>query len=242
MSCRCQPHDSNAQSPPRGAARRRVRRAVRCARDRRLHRHALDGRGPRRLRQPRQAPPEGGGAARQGPAARQGQRRRSARGTSTSTTATSRRRTGSRRSSPRNVATSGADAARSQDCSRARPPRPSTPSTRSAARTSRTSCKRAIELSRQETVRNVEERDGSRELFTGDVIAADDAFEQAGAKLTRGLRRARRRLRRGGGRHRQLGLADHHRHRAARDRRRRRARGLGHPFGRAPRSRRSASG
>ena len=44
---------------------------------------------------------------------------------------------------------------------------------------------RAIGISRQETVDNVEERDGSRELFTGDVIAADDAFEQAGAKLTK---------------------------------------------------------
>ena len=54
-----------------------------------------------------------------------------------------------------------------------------------AAPTSPTRWQRAIEISRQETVANVEERDGSRELFTGEAIAADDAFEQAGAKLTK---------------------------------------------------------
>ena len=42
---------------------------------------------------------------------------------------------------------------------------------------------KALELSRDETVRNVEERDGSRNLFTGDALKADDAFEASGAKL-----------------------------------------------------------
>ena len=46
-----------------------------------------------------------------------------------------------------------------------------------------TKLERALELSRTETVENVEERDGSRSLFTGDVLEADEAVEQAGEQL-----------------------------------------------------------
>ena len=42
---------------------------------------------------------------------------------------------------------------------------------------------RAIELSRSETVENVEERDGSRTIFTGEVLKADTNFEKVGNAL-----------------------------------------------------------
>ncbi len=37
--------------------------------------------------------------------------------------------------------------------------------------------KRAVALSRTETVQNVEERDGSRDIFTGELLKADAAFD-----------------------------------------------------------------
>jgi methyl-accepting chemotaxis protein len=43
--------------------------------------------------------------------------------------------------------------------------------------------KRAVALSRTETLQNAEERDGSRAIFTGELIKADAAFTQAGNSL-----------------------------------------------------------
>ena len=54
--------------------------------------------------------------------------------------------------------------------------------------------KRAIALSRTETVQNAEERDGSRAVFTDELLEADTAFEQAGDKLIEAASTGRRRV------------------------------------------------
>jgi hypothetical protein len=43
--------------------------------------------------------------------------------------------------------------------------------------------KRAVSGSRAETVQNAEERDGSRAIFTDELLKLDDQFEQSGDKL-----------------------------------------------------------
>ena len=174
---------SDAQSPPRGAARRRVRRAVRCARVVAFTgMHSMNGvrddsdnlakrhlRAAELLGESRSAPRTTSPAA-QHLYVHDGDLK-----------------------TQDGIAEDFADnvghqrGRRGQDREAARrhaAPRRSTPSTPKRGDALHRHAEARDRALAQGDGHNVEERDGSRALFTGEVLKADDAFEQAGDELT----------------------------------------------------------
>ena len=143
--------------------------------------HSMNGVAQRR-REPRQRASRGRRSARRHPGARQGQREPDRRSTCTSTTATCPPQDKIAEELAANVkANSGRAAAEAREArSRAREAEPEYAAYAKARGTLVDAMQRAIATSRAETVRNAEERDGSRTIFIGEVLKADTGFEQAG--------------------------------------------------------------